>query len=267
MGGVPPIGETLRDARTRQGLEVADVEQATKIRAKYLRALEEEQFDRLPGATFVRTFIRTYADYLGLDSQLLVEEYRLRHEHPDELEPQPVAPPPSPSPPRARDSRRRPRMPAAPGGAPNRALVVAGFAVAVLAVLVILGLLVGDDPPADDARGGPPAGDRGGPGRGGGRDSGESAPGADTVELRVTPGAETYLCVENGEGQQLVNANITDPQTFRGRTLLVNLGNTLNVQLEANGEEVPIDPEPNPVGLEFTPDGQEEIPEGERPCQ
>ncbi|MBA2567065.1 MAG: helix-turn-helix domain-containing protein, partial [Thermoleophilaceae bacterium] len=73
---MPPIGETLREARLRQGVDIAEVEQATKIRAKYLRALEAEEFDRLPGSTFVRTFLRTYAEYLGLDPQMLVEEYR-----------------------------------------------------------------------------------------------------------------------------------------------------------------------------------------------
>ena len=267
MGGVPPIGETLRDARTRQGLEVADVEQATKIRGKYLRALEEEQFDRLPGATFVRTFIRTYAEYLGLDSQLLVEEYRLRHEHPDELEPQTVAPPPSASASRPRESRRRPRVPAAPAGGPSRTTMVAAIVVAVLAVLVVLGLLVGENPPAEDGRGGDPAGAPDDRGSGGGGDSGGTAPQPETVALRITPNTETYVCVENGEGEQLVNANVTEPQTFRGRTLLVNLGNTLGVEIEANGEEVPVEQQANPVGLEFTPEGEQEIPEGERPCQ
>lgn len=264
MGGVPPIGETLRDARTRHGLEVADVEQATKIRGKYLRALEEEQFNRLPGATFVRTFIRTYADYLGLDSQLLVEEYRMRHEHPDESEPQTVAPPPSAPASRGREARRRPRAPAGPRAGPSRTAMVSAAVVAVLAILVVLGLLVGDDPPAEDGRRTVSPREQAGRGPGG---SDQSAARPETVQLRVTPSTETYLCVENGEGEELINANITDPQTFRGRTLLVNLGNTLGVELEANGEEVPIEPEPNPVGLEFTPGGQDEIPEGERPCQ
>ena len=64
----------------RQKIDIADVEAATKIRAKYLRALENEEFGLLPGPTFVKTFLRTYADYLGLDAQLLVEEYRVQHE-------------------------------------------------------------------------------------------------------------------------------------------------------------------------------------------
>src|SRR5947207_6034139 len=72
------IGSSLREARTRRQIGVAQVEQATKIRGKYLRALEEEQFDLLPSQTYVKGFLRTYADYLGLDGQLYVDEYNSR---------------------------------------------------------------------------------------------------------------------------------------------------------------------------------------------
>jgi cytoskeleton protein RodZ len=71
---MPSIGETLREARMRQRLDIADVEDRTKIRAKYLRALENEEFGMLPGPTFVKTFLRTYAEMLGLDPHVLVEE-------------------------------------------------------------------------------------------------------------------------------------------------------------------------------------------------
>src|SRR5215212_413986 len=80
MSRVQAIGERLREARMRQKVDIADVEAATKIRAKYLRALENEEFGLLPGPTFAKTFLRTYAEYLGLDAQLLVEEYRVQHE-------------------------------------------------------------------------------------------------------------------------------------------------------------------------------------------
>ena len=66
------IGETLREARMRQQLDIADVESRTKIRAKYLRALENEEFGMLPGPTFVKTFLRTYAEALGLDPYRLL---------------------------------------------------------------------------------------------------------------------------------------------------------------------------------------------------
>src|SRR5215210_1212156 len=74
------IGERLREARMRQGLDLTEVEIATKIRAKYLRAMENDEFSMLPGSTYVKSFLRTYAEYLGLDAQLLVEEFRAQHE-------------------------------------------------------------------------------------------------------------------------------------------------------------------------------------------
>ncbi|MGE4427331.1 MAG: helix-turn-helix domain-containing protein [Solirubrobacteraceae bacterium] len=74
------IGSTLREARMRAGIDIGEVEARTKIRAKYLRALENEEWDLLPGTTFVKSFLRTYAETLGLDAKLLVEEYKFRHD-------------------------------------------------------------------------------------------------------------------------------------------------------------------------------------------
>jgi hypothetical protein len=72
------FGTSLREARTRRGIELGQAEQATKIRGKYLRALEDEQFGLLPSETYVKGFLRTYAEYLGLDGQLYVDEYNSR---------------------------------------------------------------------------------------------------------------------------------------------------------------------------------------------
>ena len=69
------IGSSLREARERQKLELSRIEHDTHIRAKFLRALEDEQFDRLPAPAYARGFLRTYADYLGLDAQRFVDEY------------------------------------------------------------------------------------------------------------------------------------------------------------------------------------------------
>jgi hypothetical protein len=72
------IGNSLREARLRQGLDFPELERATKIRGKYLRALEDEQFEVLPAQTYVKGFLRSYAEYLGLDGQLYVDEYNSR---------------------------------------------------------------------------------------------------------------------------------------------------------------------------------------------
>jgi cytoskeleton protein RodZ len=75
-GGELRIGEVLKGTRTRLRLDIATVERQTKIRTKYLRALENEEWDVLPGPTYVKGFLRTYASYLGLDADALVDEYR-----------------------------------------------------------------------------------------------------------------------------------------------------------------------------------------------
>ncbi len=72
------IGNSLREARVRQGLEIPQVELATKIRSKYLRAIEDEQFGLLPDEPYVKGFLHAYAEYLGLDGSLYVDEYTSR---------------------------------------------------------------------------------------------------------------------------------------------------------------------------------------------
>jgi cytoskeletal protein RodZ len=81
------IGNSLREARERRGLDFAQAEVATKIRGKYLRALEDEQFALLPAQTYVKGFLRTYAEYLGLDGQLYVDEFNSRFVSGEEYEP------------------------------------------------------------------------------------------------------------------------------------------------------------------------------------
>jgi len=116
------IGNSLREARVRQGLDYPEVELATKIRVKYIRALEQEDFDVLPGDTYIRGFLRTYADYLGLDGQVYVEEYASRFA-PDRREEGPQE--------RIR-RRRRDR------GVERRAVVLALLGIAALTALVIV---------------------------------------------------------------------------------------------------------------------------------
>ncbi len=101
------IGEALRDARMRNRIDMAQVEAATRIRAKYLRALENEEWDLLPGPTFVKTFLRTYAEYLELDARSLVEEYKQRYERPTSGDLMPFASGAA----RGKRRRRRPLLP------------------------------------------------------------------------------------------------------------------------------------------------------------
>jgi cytoskeletal protein RodZ len=74
------IGAQLREARTRARIEIAQMEAQTKIRAKYLRALENEEWELLPGPTYVKSFLKTYGDMLGIDGRQLVADYKNTHE-------------------------------------------------------------------------------------------------------------------------------------------------------------------------------------------
>ena len=124
---MPDIGTTLREARMRARIDISEIEAETKIRAKYLRALENEEWDLLPGPTYVKSFLRTYADALGLDGKLLIEEYKLRHERLSDVELQPIAPPGQ------RERRRRPRA------AVSRGWLVGVVVLALLAGLWVIG--------------------------------------------------------------------------------------------------------------------------------
>jgi cytoskeleton protein RodZ len=78
------IGSTLREARVRRKLTLQQAEDDTKIRVKYIQAMENEDFDVMPSPAYVKGFVRTYATYLGLDADMLLEEYRSRFEPSEE---------------------------------------------------------------------------------------------------------------------------------------------------------------------------------------
>jgi cytoskeletal protein RodZ len=69
------IGHSLREARLRRGLSAADVQKGIRIRERYLSALEEEHWEQLPGDAYTKGFLRTYAEFLGLDGELYIDEY------------------------------------------------------------------------------------------------------------------------------------------------------------------------------------------------
>jgi cytoskeleton protein RodZ len=242
----------------RQKIDIAEVESATKIRAKYLRALENEEFSLLPGNTFVKTFLRTYAEYLGLDSQLLIEEYRVDYEPRGENELQPMV-----SRPDRRPERRRPRPSRGPPG-PGTAIIV--VAVAILGILAVLGLTGGS-----------------GGGGGGKSTTAQQAtkkkhkkkthkatppPKPQSVRLKIVPTGATYLCVDHGVGTPgLVNGTVSTPQTFKGKHLRVNIGIAANVRVFSNGKRVPITSQAVTIGYDFTPTKSKPLPAGQRrPC-
>ena len=238
---MPDIGATLREARMRQRIDISEIESETKIRAKYLRALENEEWDLLPGPTYVKSFLRTYAEALGLDGKLLIEEYKLRHERLSDVEMQPIRPP------GARDVRRRRRM------GSGRGWAVLGVVALLIVGLYALGRLdVGD----------------------GGSDAANTTPTTPTtttkkkrtsstakrssttskssskkkkaqpklVRLRLVPTGPVYVCLKRAGGGTVVNGRILQAgsrqPTYRSRRFRLLLGNS-EVRLRVNGRRGP----------------------------
>lgn len=245
---MPAIGATLHEARMRAHIDVTDVEHATKIRARYLLALENEEWEDLPGSVYVKSFLRTYADYLGLDSRALVDEYKRRYEPAVEPEQRPAAA-------RRRETagpRPRPRVPGW--------VVIAVVLVVVLAVLIVLGLhrTTKPAPPvrrpvAHHPRHVPRPRPR---------------PVVTSVRVSLVPTGRVYVCMEDGAGRPLIPGQIFDVgQTVpvqRAATIKMTLGNNL-VHLAVNGRTVPIAPATGPIGLEFTPTGTHTLPPSQQP--
>lgn len=249
------VGTKLREARTRKRLSLGEIEDATKIRARYLRAIEDEDWDQLPGDTYARAFIRTYGNLVGLDGERLAEEQR--HERgavtPGEgllrIDPRPrrVV--------RKRDRRRLdPRVAAI------------GVSALVVAALVVIGLATGGD---DEASTGspPPTGKLGAAGPANGSPRPDVAPRGHSLELRAT--GEVWICLLDGRGAPLVDGAILLPGEaegpFRSGSFSLALGNGA-VTMTVDGKQQSL-PEPaSPIG--FTVDSRgtvRELPEGERP--
>jgi hypothetical protein len=126
------IGESLRQARTRQRLELSEVEAATRIRIGYLAALEREQFERLPGPAYARAFLHGYAAFLGLDTKPFVSEFDRRFAQPEPL--------PAPTP------KWRVALPA------RASLVLAAVVLVVLAIVLAFAFSGGGRRPASSSR-------------------------------------------------------------------------------------------------------------------
>ena len=81
------IGSTLRETRVRRKTTLQQAEDDTKIRVKYIQAMENDDFDLMPSPAYVKGFLRTYSEYLGLDPDVMLDEYRSRFEPNEEHEP------------------------------------------------------------------------------------------------------------------------------------------------------------------------------------
>jgi cytoskeletal protein RodZ len=245
---MPDIGETLREARMRRRIDIAEVESATKIRAKYLRALENEEWGLLPGTTFVKTFLRTYGEYLELDSRALVEEYKQRYERPAHGE---LAPFGGLGGPRTRPQRQRPRRRSAAFGP---ALVVGAGVVVVLLALYLLGV----SGPSDDG---------GSPGAAAPStptptptptpsSSPEQASAPTRVRLQIEATGDVYVCLTDARGRRLMNgetmhAGDRSPR-FSSKRLHARFGNG-NARMRVAGHRYTVATSTQPVDYVLRP--------------
>ena len=244
---MPEIGETLREARMRRRIDMTEVESATKIRGKYLRALENEEWELLPGPTFVKTFLRTYAEYLGLDARLLVEEYRQRFERPSTQELTPFRRQP-------RRARRRLSL-VGPG------VVLFAGVLLLLGIFWVLGTWGDDEEPAAPAGVAPTAtpepGGSGGGGSNGGRErERERERRPRQVRLQLVASGPVYVCLVDARGRQVIDEETlqagTRTDVFRSRFFRTNFGNA-NVRMRVNGRLYDVAASSDPVGYELRP--------------
>jgi len=254
------IGSTLREARMRGRISIDEVETHTKIRARYLRAIENEEWDLLPGPVYVKSFLRTYGDYLGLDSRLLVDEYKRAYERPTDHELRPISP-------RTRERERPPRRPRLPSWVPI-VLVLA----AVVVALGVLGSL-------NTANKTPTAGGRTTSSHSSSSDHHAAAHRTTTtkarapvrpttVKLQLVPTGTVYVCLVDGKGAKLIPGVIfSQGQTIpteTARKLLLTLGNA-SVLMKVNGVPVKVVPSNAAIGFMLAPSGTTTLAAAQQP--
>jgi cytoskeleton protein RodZ len=247
---MPEIGASLRDARMRQRIDISEIEAQTKIRAKYLRALENEEWDLIPGTTFVKSFLRTYADALGLDSRALLEEYKLRYELADS-ELLPIAPQSA----RERARARRTRRPSA-----RRDVIVAACVVGLVALLIVLGRGGGDgsSPPTRESR------------TNAGSTTTTASHGSTTTEkpakpkrvrLGLHPTGLVYVCLQAG-GRLVIDKQTftatTPIRIYRASSFRILLGNN-RLTLTIDGKQWTPAPSSVPIAYSITAKGRHPI--------
>ena len=240
---------------------MAEVEARTKIRAKYLRAIENEEWDLLPGSVYIRSFLRTYGDYLGLDSRMLVEEFKRRYEEPAEYEPQPIAP------------LRRERE---PDRGPRRRLTFPPWlaVVGVLAAVVVALYIVGTNSSTKHSNTQPTSARAGVHQHKHHRASAQkttttpAAPKPRKVTLQLVPTAPVYVCLENGARKAVIPGVTYDVgQTIPTKTakeFFLTLGNA-NVQMKINGRAVAVPQSTAAIALRIRPQGPSPLPPGRQP--
>jgi transcriptional regulator with XRE-family HTH domain len=250
------VGNKLRNARSRRKLSLQDAEEATKIRARYLEALENDEWDQLPGDVYARAFIRTYASLLGLDGDRLADEQRQAQEAARLGERLPRVDPRPREASRRRGGRRR---------IPSQLVTALVLALVVAALIAVVLSSGGGSDESVPAGGGTTARQSGSAGD----SSPQPEPGPAGHTLTLFAKAEVWVCLLDGTGKPLVDGAILAPGEaegpFRSGTFTLALGNGA-VTMTVDGKQAQL-PEPSsPIGFTVGTRGAvRELPEGERP--
>jgi cytoskeleton protein RodZ len=254
------IGETLRDARMRARIDVSEIEAKTKIRAKYLRALENEEWGLLPGPTFVKSFLRTYAQALELDGKALVEEYRLRFEDPSESALEPIVSAPQ----RSRAGPGGGRRSSA--GGPSRGYLAIVGVVLVVIVLLIVGLATNGGGPSTNSTTGQHASRSSSSNKKATQHTGAHGSTTATnrsqssiVALSLKPTATVYVCLIGDNGRKVIpgeelHAGTSTP-TYHAHHFTITLGNS-SVTMYVNGHARLVAPSTQAIGYSIARSGQ-----------
>ncbi len=269
----------------RARIDVSEIEAQTKIRAKYLRALENEEWDLLPGPTFVKSFLRTYGQALGLDGRALVEEYKLHCEYPGEG-PEPIQQPAVSAPRRSRvhtggPSHRRsgggtgarpPARSSAPAGqGPSRRYLAAVGAVGLVILVLLYALLSGGSSPSNPTASTPAQRtSRGARATGAGHavhGTGTASARVKLASLKLEPSGEVYVCLV-GDGREripgIILTSASTLPTYHARRFELTLGNA-NVRLVVNGRPQTVPASASAIGYAITPTGERPLVESEEP--
>jgi cytoskeleton protein RodZ len=255
---MPDIGATLREARMRARIDLSEIEAQTKIRARYLRALENEEWDVLPGPTFAKTFLRTYAEALGLDAKPLVEEYRRQSEHLGEGELQPIAGT-ARKPPRA---RRESGEGGDHAGGPSRGYVLAVGGIAVVIVVLIVALVTHgskspkSSPPANAGKSTATTTHAGKPSHH--KHASHANASSNKVTLSLQASAVVWICLVDAQEHKLIPGVELQPGEksgpYRGTRFDMILGNDA-VKLTMNGRALSVPTSSEAIGYEVTSAG------------
>jgi hypothetical protein len=250
------IGTILREARNRRKIDLSEVEASIRIRSRYLRAIENEEWDVLPGGVYTRGFIRTYASFLGLDGERLADDYRSSVEGSAAVR-GPTSEPPTPVPSNRAPMRQR--------QVPLTGWLIVAAVVATGALVIVL-LPGGGGDSGKGAAQQPQGAKKGQPAQG--RDEkGQSA--SRGISMRLAASAEVWVCILDANGQHLVDGQILEAGAaegpFRSGSFTVSFGNG-EVSMLIDGKEAEIPATSSPIGYTIDSSGQlTELSETERP--